>query len=193
MWRHQGELGKIIAMNRRIREIGVRIMTGLLKNWRFLSLLAVSFVLLTLTSVLSHVGQSIGIVFLGLGLSVAAFLSSYWYGSRPNPECRNSKKFFSLLAANLIPFVLFWIPGVPCPGSGSCTLWTLRRCVFLFRFGPSSPNSGRLELMRDIVKTFFVLLALLGIAMMLQGLGSLTDMGLLDAMGRDLSKLFGGS
>ena len=192
MWRHHGELGKIIAMNRKMKEIGARITTELLKNWRSLSLLVVSFVLLTLTSVLSHVGQSIGIVFLGLGLSVAAFLSSYWYGSRPNAGCRDSRKFFSLLAANLIPFVLFGFLVSHVPAAGA-VLFGLFAAVFSFSVWPLITNSGRLELMRDIVKTFFVLLALLGIAMMLQGLGILTDMDLLDAMGRDLSKLFGGS
>ena len=167
-------------------------MTELLKNWRFLSLLVASFVLLTLTSVLSHVGQSIGIVFLGLGLAVAAFLSSYWYGLRPNAGWRDSREFFSLLAANLISFVLFGflVPHVPAAGVALLGLFAV---VFSFSVWPLITNSRRLDLMGNIVKTFFVLLALLGIAMMLQGLGILTDMDLLEAMGRDLSKLFGGS
>ena len=165
-------------------------------NWRFLSLVVAAFVLLTLTSVLSDAGQSIGIVFLGFGLAVAAFLSAYWYELHPNPECRNSTKFFSLLAANVILFALFGflVPHVPAAGA---IFGGLLAVVFSFSVWPlindSDRDLGRLELMRDIVKTFFVLLVLLGIALTLEGLGRLTGLDVLGSMGRELARLFGGS
>ena len=191
IWRHQGGLVYDFAMNRRMKEIGARIMTELLKNWRFLLLLVVSFVLLTLTSILSRVGQSIGIVFLGLGLSVAAFLSAYWYGFPPSAGCRDSRKFFSLLAANVIPFVLFGFLVSHVPAAGAvfgglfavvlaCTVWSqaIRESIG--------------DLVRNIFKTILILLTVLGIALTLEGLGSLTGLSELGAMGRGLSELFGG-
>ncbi len=192
MWRHHGELGKIIAMNRKMKEIGARITTELLKNWRSLSLLAVSFVLLMLTSVLSHVGQSIGVVFLGFGLSVAAFLSAYWYGFPPKAGCRDSKKFFSLLAANLIPFVLFGflVSHVPAAGAvfGGLFAVVLASTVWSQAIGESI-----WDLMQDIFKACLILLTVLGIALTLQGLGSLTGLDVLDSIGREVFELFRGS
>lgn len=183
-------------MNRKIREIGAHIVTGLLENWRFLLLVVAAFVLLALTSVLSNVGQSLGVVFLGLGLSVAAFLSAYWYVLRPDAGRRESRKFFSLLAASVILFVLsgFLLLHVPAAGAIFGGLFAV---VFAFSAWPlfidSDRTLGRLELMRDIVKTFFVLLVLLGIALTFEGLGMATGLYVLRSIGRELAGLFGGS
>ncbi len=192
MWRHHGELGKIIAMNRKMKEIGARITIAFPKSWRSLSLLVVSMVLLTLTRVLSYTGQPMGIVFLGLGLSVAVFLSSFWYESHPNPGCRDSKKFFSLLAANLIPFVLFGflVSHVPAAGAvfGGLFAVVLASTVWSQAIGESI-----WDLMQDIFKACLILLTVLGIALTLQGLGSLTGLDVLDSIGREVFELFRGS
>lgn len=137
-----------------------------------------------------------GVVFLGLGLFFVAILSFFWYEVHPNPEYRDSRKFFSLLATNVILFVLFGLLVSHVPAAGA-VFGGLLAVVFAFSVWPlisdSDRNLGRLELMRDIVKTFFVLLVLLGIALTLEGLGRLTGLYELGSIGRELARLFGGS
>ena len=193
MWRHHGELGKIIAMNRKIREIGARMKTGLLKNWRYVSLVVAAFVLLTLTWVLSRAGQSMGVVFLGFGLSVAAFLSAYWYGFPPKAGCRDSKKFFSLLAANVILFALFGFFVTRGQAAEVVFLGLLAVVISYSVWTYTLPDSSWKNLTGEIFRTILVLLALLGIAVTLEGVGEFAGLDVLGAMGQDLYELFGGS
>ena len=179
-------------MNRIATAIWSRIKAALPKDWRTLPLLAVSMALLVLTWVLSNVGQPEGIVFLGLGLFFAAILSYFWYLFRPGAGWSDSRKFFSFLAANLIPFVLFGFlaPHVP---AAAVVFFGLFAVVLAYTVWSQFIGKSIRDLMRDVLKTILVLLALLGIAVMLQGLGSLTGLDPLDVMGRDLAKIFGGS
>ena len=180
-------------MNRITTAIRARIRVTLPKNWRSLSLLVLSMVLLTLTLIMSYAGQSIGPVFLGLGLSVAALLSSFWYGSHPDAGWSDSRKFFSLLATNVILFAGFGFLVTHVQAAGVVFLGLFGVVLSYSAWSLINSNSGWLDLAHEIFKTFLVLLALLGIALTLQGLGSLTGLDLLDNMGRDLADLFGGS
>ena len=161
-------------------------------DWKYVSLVVVSFVLLTLTWVLSEAGQSIGIVFLGLGLSVAVFLSSFWYLFNPNVGWCDSREFFSLLAANVILFVLFGflVPHVPAAGVALLGLFTV---VLSYSVWSKIIGESSMDIMQGVLKTILILLALHGIAATLQGLGSFIGLDVLESMGQDLYELLGGS
>ena len=162
-------------------------------DWISRSLLVVSIVLLTLTSILSHVGQSIGIVFLGLGLSITAFVCYLWYRSHPCAGWNDFWNFLFLVATNLILFVLFgFFVSHDDPAAGVVFLG-LFGIVFSYSFWSQVLGNSGLSLIRDILKTFLILLTMLGIAVTLQGLGSLADVDALNSVGQELSKLFGGS
>lgn len=164
-------------------------------NWIEISLLVVSAILLTLSWILSKAEQSTGIVFLALGLAIAAFACYLWYQSHQCAGWRDFWKFFLLVAANLIPFVLFGFlvsHDDPDPAVGF-VLIGLFFIVFSYSFWSQVLGKSGLSLMRDIFKTFLILLTILGIAFALQGLGTLTGFDVLGSIGQELSKIFGGS
>ena len=188
-------------MNRIATAIRGRIQGTRPMKWMSLSLLAASIVLLTLMLVLSYVGQPIGVL-LGFGLSVAAFLSYFWCYFHPDAGRRDVMKFLSLVAANVILFILcvlfvFWVPHVQAFG----VVIGLFAVVLSYSFWSYSFSRSScvdlvqkcVDLARQIFKTILVLLALMGFAAILQGLGGLAGMDLLEAVGRDFLELFGGS
>ena len=164
------------------------------RNWRSLSLPVVTGVLLALAFILQYVGESTGIAFLRMGLAVAAVCVALRYLFHPKEGWSGSGKFFSLVAVNVILLVLsgfFVSQNNQAMGFVSMGLFGV---VFAYSIWPIfNPCSDRSGLILEIFKTAVVLLALLGIAFTLQGLGSLRGLDALDSIGRELSELFGGS
>ena len=113
------------------------------------SLLVVSGVLLILTWILSNFDQPIGTVFLGVGLTIATVLCYFWYQSNPDAGWRDFWKFFSLVAANVILFVLFGFLVLHDPAAG-VVFFGLFVVVFSYSIWPIfSPDSGHLGLTLD--------------------------------------------
>ena len=95
------------------------------------------------------------------------------------------------MAVHVILFALFGFLVSHDPAAGVVFLG-LFAVVFSYSLWPTfGTDSGRLGLTREILKTCVVLLTMLGIAITLQGLSSLTGFDVLDTMGRAFSKLIG--
>lgn len=160
-------------------------------DWVSRSLLAVSGVLFTLTVILSYFDQPIGAILLGIVLTYATFMCFFWYSDTGR---RGSWKFFSLVAASVILFVLSGFFVSQNNQAMGFTFVGLFGVVFSYSMWLIiSPDSDWIGLAREIFKTLVILLTLLAIALAIEGLGMLTGLNGISAIARELSEMLGGS